>query len=159
MESKLSFLASDASTANNPKLESWPWHMVDLRTFFIRARVINDRSADATDTGIVQNILNITQTLRNRPLRRNRYSVFSKSKGRKMLEEMFAEWIVFKFCISSTSCIDTSRLYFLQRAKACFSVVSSSLVRYFHSTQKVSFRFSIALYRLCILPITQSIKA
>ena len=46
----LSFLASDVSAANNPTLDSRSWLMVDLRTFFVRARVLNDRSADATDT-------------------------------------------------------------------------------------------------------------
>ena len=47
---KNSFLASDASTDNNPKLDSRSWHMVDLRTFFIGPRVLYDRSADATNT-------------------------------------------------------------------------------------------------------------
>ena len=49
-KNELSFLASDASTANNPKVDSRSWHMVDMRTFFIRARVLNDRAANATDT-------------------------------------------------------------------------------------------------------------
>ena len=49
-KNELSFLASDALIANNPKLDSRSWRMVDLKTFFIRARVLNDRAADTTDT-------------------------------------------------------------------------------------------------------------
>jgi len=60
---KSTVLARRASTAKIPKLFSRSWHIVDLSTFFTRARVLNERFAWATVTGSVQKIRRITMIL------------------------------------------------------------------------------------------------